>query len=160
MSTLKTVNGGNSAPKAKPTLTFKPKASTATAPTTTAASTTTASTSTTTAKSQPTTKNPKAESKSSKENVPQKIRLAAPRADGAYALDDWVPAQMGFSELYECLKPESSEVDRICKFLLDLNFPIRYLNVVYFDKSRNSVSTDLEEIKSKCPNFKCFRFAN
>ena len=159
MSTLKTVNGVNSAPKTKPTLTFKPKASTATAPTTTA-STTTASTSTTTAKSQPTTKKRKSELKSSKENVPQKIRLAAPRADGTYALDDWVPAQMGFRELYECLKPESSEVDRICKFLLDLNFPIRYLNVVYFDKSRNSVWPDLDEIKSKCPNFKCFRFAS
>ena len=66
---------------------------------------------------------------------------------------------MGFGELYKYLKPESSEVDRICKFLLDLNFPIRYLNVVYLDKSRNSVWSDLDEIKSKCPNFKCFRFA-
>ena len=90
--------------------------------------------------------------------MPQKIRLAAPRADGAYALDDWVPAQMGFGELYKYLKPETSEVDRICKFLLDLNFPIRYLNVVY--KSQHAVSTDLEEIKSKCPDFKKSRFAS
>jgi len=62
---------------------------------------------------------------STNEKTPQKIRLAAPREDGAYALDDWVPARMGFGELERHLNPETSEVDRVCKFLLDQNFPIR-----------------------------------
>ena len=98
--------------------------------------------------------------KSAKQKEPPKIRLAAPRKDGTFGLDDWVPAQTGFGDLYRHLKPESSEVDRICKLLLDQNFPIRYLNVVFWRKGCGWVKQHREEIKQKCPDFKNRRFVS
>ena len=107
-----------------------------------------------------TTSAKKKKSKFSKQKEPPKIRLASPRKDGAYALDDWVPSQMGFGDLYRHLKPESSEVDRICKLLLDQNFPIRYLNVVFGRKGCDTVQKHRQEIKQKCPDFKNYRFVS
>ena len=90
----------------------------------------------------------------------KKFRLGSLHKDGAYALDDWVPAQMGFGDLYHHLKPESSEVDRICKLLLDQNFPIRYLNVVFWRKGCDTVQKHRQEIKQKSPDFKSCRFVS
>jgi hypothetical protein len=97
---------------------------------------------------------------SAKEIALKKIRLAASRDDGAYEYDDWVPVQMGFAELYQHLNPEMSEVDKVCKYILDQNIPIRFLNVLYNDKCANAVQENLDEIKEKCPNFRNFRFVN
>ena len=90
----------------------------------------------------------------------EEIRLATPRDDGDYALDDWVPVRMGFGDLDKHLNPETSEVDRVCKFMLDKKFPIRFFNVVYNDKSIQGLRPKFEEIQSQCPKFKSGRFTN
>ena len=108
-------------------------------------------------KSQPAAKKGK---ELTEEKPATRIRLATPRDDGDYALDDWVPVWMGFGDLDKHLNPEASEVDRVCKFMLDKKFPIRFLNVVYSDKSRSVIDSKIEEIKTRCPKFKTFSFTN
>ena len=92
---------------------------------------------------------------SSKEIAPEKVQLAASRADGNHAFDDWVPIQMGFADLLPNLQPEFSEVDKVVNYILEQNIPVRYINVVY--SGRSSVE-DVDEIKKICPKYKHMRF--
>ena len=90
-----------------------------------------------------------------KENVPQVLRVTR-RQEGGYALEDLVPIQMGFSDLYPHLQPECSEVDKIVKYILDLNISIRFLNVKF---SHKDALLDVENLTVACPNFRHQRYS-
>ena len=91
--------------------------------------------------------------------VPKENWLTSLRQDGAYEFEDWIPVQLGFGDLYTHLQPESSEVDRVCKFLLDQNFPIRYFNALLGRVAYNMTMKEIKEANLKCTNFTYRRFA-
>ena len=63
---------------------------------------------------------------------------------------------MGYADLYEQLLPECSEVDRVVKYILDLNILVRYLNVEHCYRAGFKKIKD--DLKAECPNFKYLRF--
>ena len=90
--------------------------------------------------------------------MPQSEHLPVPpirRNVGGHSLDKIVPIQLGYSDLYEHLLPECSEVDRVVKYILDLNIPIRYLNVMF---SHQATFEELDSFKEACPSFRHQRF--
>ena len=90
-----------------------------------------------------------------KENVPQVLPVTR-RLEGDYALEDLVPIQMGFCDLYPHLQPECSEVDKIVKYILDLNISVRFLNVKF---SHKAALLDVENLMVACSNFRHQRFS-
>ena len=91
---------------------------------------------------------------SKNENVPIK-KVVVTKADGSYSYDDWVPIHIGYSDLYNNLHPDESEVDKLVKYILDKNVPVRYLNVAYSNKT--SVG-DADEMRRVCPLFRHLMF--
>ena len=74
-----------------------------------------------------------------------------------HSLDEMVPIQMGYADLYEHLLPECSEVDRVVKYVLDLNILVRYINVKYSHRATLE-EEDISVAKKSCPNFRHRRF--
>jgi hypothetical protein len=92
---------------------------------------------------------------SRKENVPIN-KVVVTKADGSYSYEDWVPIQIGYFDLYQHLHPEESEVDKLVKYILDQNIPVRYLNVAY--SNRTTVGNDVDGMNAVCPMFRHLRF--
>ena len=49
--------------------------------------------------------------------------------------DDWSFILDGYSKLYKHLNPDTCEVDRIVKFILDANIPVRGVNILNLKKT-------------------------
>ena len=49
--------------------------------------------------------------------------------------DDWAFILDGYSKLYKHLNPDTCEVDRIVKFILDANIPVRGVNILNLKKT-------------------------
>ncbi len=79
------------------------------------------------------------------------------------SLDSWASIREGFSDLADHLNPEDpeSEVDKMIKFILDANIPVRYFNVQYsyITHITNLYSLELMNIKKVCSHFKIGRFS-
>ena len=75
--------------------------------------------------------------------------------------DAWTNIGEGFAKLYAQLKPDdpASEVDKVVKYILDQNIPVRHLNSLC--KSLNSFESKSERgaLINKCPNIKFGRFS-
>ncbi len=79
------------------------------------------------------------------------------------ALDSWANIREGFSDLADHLNPEdpNSEVDKMIKYILDANIPVRYFNVQYSNITQvvYLYSLELKNIKKVCSQFKIGRFS-
>jgi hypothetical protein len=79
------------------------------------------------------------------------------------ALDSWANIREGFSDLADHLNPDDpdSEVDKMIKYILDANIPIRFFNVEYgsFTNSFSFYNIELKNIKKVCSLFKIGRFS-
>ena len=49
--------------------------------------------------------------------------------------DDWSFILDGYSRLYKHLNPDTCEVDRVVKFILDSNIPVRGVNILNLKKT-------------------------
>ena len=73
--------------------------------------------------------------------------------------EDWGTIQEGYGDLLQDLQPDNpdSEVDKVVKFILDQNFPIRYLEIKYnhfsHPKFHQSI-TELKELAKSSSKFK------
>jgi hypothetical protein len=67
--------------------------------------------------------------------------------------DSWTNIREGFSDLLETLDPQV-EVDKLVKYILYLNIPIRHFNVIYVNLKSVSAQT-----KTDCPDLKVGRFS-
>lgn len=69
--------------------------------------------------------------------------------------DDWSRISSGFYELVEQLQPENpnSEVDKVVKFILDENIPVRHINLQFADFTNVNAqyTTEMKFMRKKCP---------
>jgi hypothetical protein len=79
------------------------------------------------------------------------------------ALDSWANIREGFSDLIDHLSPDDpdSEVDKMIKYILDANIPVRYFNIQYsyITNMLYLYSLELKNIKKVCLHFKIGRFS-
>ena len=66
--------------------------------------------------------------------------------DDKISPDDWCFILDGYSNLYKHLHPDTSEVDRVVKFILDSNIPVRGVNIL---KLKKATLGNLGKIKAK-----------
>ena len=93
-------------------------------------------------------------------NKPKLINKVCAELDQDKPYDAWTNIQEGFRELYGQLNPDdpSSEVDKVVKYILDQNIPIRYLNVTY-NTITNLEKRLMKAIKQNCPDLKIKHFS-
>jgi hypothetical protein len=81
------------------------------------------------------------------------------------ALDSWANIREGFSDLVDHLNPQDpdSEVDKMIKYILAANIPVRYFNIQYSYITNiqylYSLELELKNIKKVCSHFKIGRFS-
>jgi hypothetical protein len=75
------------------------------------------------------------------------------------ALDSWANIREGFSDLADHVNPDDpdSEVDKMIKYILDANIPVRYFNAKFGHITL--YTPELTKIKEACPTFKVGRFS-
>ena len=89
------------------------------------------------------------------------ITLTNSKTSEEKPLDAWTNIQEGFSDLWSRLNDPQTEVDILVKYILDLNIPVRHVNIRYSHVHNTSIQyqTELRHMHEECPSLKFGRFS-
>jgi len=76
--------------------------------------------------------------------------------DKQKSYDSWTNIGIGFSDLLDSLDPQV-EVDKLVKYILDLDIPVRHLNVMH--GGYVNIKSAYTRMKADCPDLKVGRFS-